>query len=261
MSMIMIDSKVSVPMTNEQKEMFKRWAREKYADYESYKKGMREENEVERYVHMNVLTAEMKSMWIESERYVKVRSSDLGVKRIQMYRQRIAKKVKYMKRKLGEYAYKDELLEMRRRERERMREGDENRRNNFMRIVRNELGEERYLELMNREDVTEENIHRYLRMSRLPPPYQYDVPPRPAIPVSVKYITKEISLEEGKSDTKEECSICMEKHNMSAVMEGKCGHQMGKSCFEEWAKKSNGHVYCPLCRGNCDTVYELGTNG
>jgi len=254
MSMIMIDSKVSVPMLNEQKEMFKRWAREKYADYESYKKGLREENEVERYVHMNVLTAEMKRVWLESERYVNVRSNDLGVKRLQLYRQRIAKKVKYMKTKLGEYAYKEELVEMRRRERERMREGDENRRNNFMRIVRNELGEERYLELMNRGDVTEENIHRYLRMSRVPPHYEAH---REPVPVSVKYTTKEISEEEAMSLMKDECCICMEKHIMTTVIEGKCGHQMGKCCFQEWANKSTDHVYCPLCRGNCDTVCEL----
>ena len=34
----------------------------------------------------------------------------------------------------------------------------------------------------------------------------------------------------------------------------RCGHQMGKCCFQEWAKESTNHVYCTLCRGKCNTM-------
>jgi len=75
--------------------------------------------------------------------------------------------------------------------------------------------------------------------------------------VFVNYTKKEIENLDAIKGMKDECCICMEKHSINKVIEGKCGHQMGKSCFQEWANKSKGHVYCPLCRGNCDTVWEL----
>lgn len=248
MSIIVIDSKVSVPMTNEQKQSYKEWLREKYSDYESYKRSMREDESIERYIRTNILTEDMKTILMESEAYVNVRSEELGVKRMQLYRQRIMNKMKYMKTKLGEYAYKEEIQEIRRQERERARVDTENRRINFLRMLMNEIGEERYRVLMNTPGINENNIFEYVRIQR---------PAQETGPVSVKYTKKEINEKEAMEGMKDDCCICMEKHSMNTVIECKCGHQMGKCCFQEWANKSKGHVYCPLCRGNCDTVWEL----
>lgn len=236
MSIIVIDGKVSVPMSNEQKETFKTWVKEIYADYESYKTGIRTDDTIDRYIRSKIFTEDMKRVWVESEYYVNVRSDDLGVKRIQMYRKRLMSKIKYMKTKLGEFAYKDEILEIRRQERERMRLENENRRRNFLRIIMNEIGEERFRTLINTPGITEANIEQYLGT------------------VTVSYITKELSPEDSTTLMKDDCCICMEKHTMNSIIEGKCGHQMGLCCFQEWVKKSKVHVYCPLCRGHCDTV-------
>ena len=75
--------------------------------------------------------------------------------------------------------------------------------------------------------------------------------------VFVNYTKKEIENLDAIKGMKDNCCICMEEHSINKVIEGACGHQMGKSCFQKWANKSKGHVYCPLCRGNCDTVWEL----
>jgi hypothetical protein len=144
---------------------------------------------------------------MESEPYKNVRSDDVEVKRMQLYRQRIMNKIKYMKTKLGEYAFKEEI----RQERERT--------NAVLQFVR----------------------------------IQHNT----AAPVNVNYTKKEIKFQEAAKGMKDDCCICMEKHSINTVIEGKCGHQMGKGCFQQWANKSKGHVYCPLCRGNCDTVWEL----
>ena len=244
MSVIVIDGKVSVPVSMEQKEEFKTWVKELYVDHASYKAALRTDDTVDRYIRSKIFTEDMKRVWVESEYYVNVRSDDLGVKRVQIYRQRLLSKIKYMKTKLGEFAYKEEIVEFRRQERERIRQESENRRRQFMRILINEIGEDRYRLLMNTPGITEANIEQYLGK------------------VIVSYVTtKELSQEEKNTLMKDDCCICMEKHTMDSVIEGKCGHQMGKCCFQEWVKKSKGHVYCPLCRGVCDTVYIGGTGG
>ena len=209
MSSIVIDKIVSVPVSNHQKQLFKTWLREKYSDYESYKASSRNDQTIETYIRMNILTEDMNTVLIESEQYKNVRSEDLGVKRMQLYRKRIMNKIKYMKAKLEAFAYHEEIIQ----ERERTTA--------MLQIVR-----------------VQQN----------------------SAPVIVNYTKKEIKCTDAIKGMTDDCCICMEKHSINKVIEGKCGHQMGKSCFQEWANKSKGHVYCPLCRGNCDTVWELVLN-
>jgi len=74
----------------------------------------------------------------------------------------------------------------------------------------------------------------------------------------VKYNKKEIGKEEGLLAMEEDCCICMDKHELNSVVEGPCGHKVGKWCFEEWSKKCrSGCVTCPLCRANCNEVSEM----
>ena len=248
---VVIDSKVSIPMSNADKFAFKTWIRDKYVDYASYKAALRNDNSIDTYVRTNILTQDMKTMWIESESYVNVKSDDLGVKRIQLYRSRINNKVKYMKMKLGEFAYKEELLAIRRQEQERVRLANERRRADLIRILTNEIGEERYREfIISNPQVTEANMLSYLSMSRR----NRNIV---KLGVNVTYTKKEISQEDAESLMTDDCCICMEKHTLNSVIQGSCGHQIGKCCFQEWANKSKTNVYCPLCRADCNHVSEL----
>ena len=108
---------------------------------------------------------------------------------------------------------------------------------NVQNLLLNELGNEVFMDIMNR---------------------QYTPPVIKTKPVksNVSYRKKYISEDEAQTLMKDECCICMEKHTMESIVQGICGHQMGKCCFEEWAKKSTNHVYCPLCRGKCNTMWE-----
>lgn len=224
-----IDSKVSLPVTEEQQNSFKTWVREKYENYTLYVRALRNDNSIDIYIRSNILTQDMKSIWIESEPYVNVVSDDLTVKRIQLYRSRIIKKVKYMKLKLGEFAYKEEVQEIRRQQRIR-REELENRRILYMNMINLAAGEE-------------ERMYEYIMNNNKK--------------IEVIYNKKEISEEEAESLMEEDCCICMEKHTMNSVIEGQCGHQIGKCCFQEWAKNSKKHIDCPLCRGKCNHVTEF----
>jgi hypothetical protein len=243
---VVIDSKVSVSVTNEQKLAFKTWIREKYVDYTSYKSALRNDPSIDDYIRANILTEDMKTMWVESEPYVNVVSTDLRVKRIQLYRTRIIKKVKYMITKLGEFAYNEEIQEQRRVVEQRIREQAEARRHQSLMIrnyFMNELGEERFHELMNTPGVTDAN-------------YVERATDLLTIRVKISYTKKEISEQEAETLMAEECCICMDKHTMNSVVQGKCGHQIGKACFQEWASKCASHVSCPLCRTSCGSVTE-----
>jgi len=103
----------------------------------------------------------------------------------------------------------------------------------------NELGNEVFMDMMNTQYTT--------------PPVIKTKP----VKSNVSYRKTYIPQDEAQTLMKDECCICMEKHTMDSIVQGKCGHQMGKCCFQEWAKKSTNHVYCPLCRGNCNTMSEL----
>lgn len=73
----------------------------------------------------------------------------------------------------------------------------------------------------------------------------------------VRYIVKEISNEESVLSMKDECCICMEKHTLNSIIQGPCGHQIGKVCFEQWSKMCVCHVTCPLCRIPCVEVIDM----
>jgi hypothetical protein len=74
----------------------------------------------------------------------------------------------------------------------------------------------------------------------------------------VQYTQKEISKEEALLPMLDDCCICMEKHRIHSTIQAPCGHQIGKSCFQEWARKCTHHdVSCPLCRVHCHEVLEM----
>jgi|Laugresubdmm15sn_1035100.scaffolds.fasta_scaffold17832_2 hypothetical protein len=243
---IVIDTKLTVPVTEEQSEAFARWAKSLYGNYREYNEALKSTTRIDEFIRANLLPTEMKQVWDESELYVRSRSNEPHVKECKLYRQRINKKVSYMKVKLGEYAYRYEVRAYRQEEQQKIRQQLRARRINILMHVHG-LEEELYNRLVNDPGLTEANMHEYIERVRNSPLKKYNV----------SYNKKEISEEYANTWMKDDCCICMDKHTMNSIIEGPCGHQIGKYCFQEWSKKAKGHVNCPLCRGECDTVSEL----
>ena len=234
-----VDSKLNVAVSDAQVEAFKTWAKERYENYNNYKTGMRRDNSVEVYVRSNILPQEMKSVWREAEPYTKVVSDDLRIKRLMLYRRRIQNKVRYMSVHLGELTYEEEVAEERRQKRERVRQQREEEERQRIRMEEMEV-------FRQQEGVIVVDI----------PLRGVEGVPRTIMKGVTTYKKKQLTSEELKEPMKEDCSICMEKHDMCSVIEGPCGHQFGKSCFERWVNNSRYIVKCPLCRGDCTEVCE-----
>lgn len=86
----------------------------------------------------------------------------------------------------------------------------------------------------------------------------------PLIPIEVTYHKKTVTEETLRNTMVDDCCICLNKHTICSVIEGPCGHQIGKGCFQEWAKKSTNTTTttrtttrCPLCRTDCNEVTEF----
>jgi len=79
----------------------------------------------------------------------------------------------------------------------------------------------------------------------------------------VTYHKKTVTEETLRTTMVDDCCICLNKHQMCSVIEGPCGHQIGKGCFQEWVKKSTTTTTtttttrCPLCRTDCNEVTEF----
>lgn len=232
---IVIDNKLSVPVTEEQILAFKTWAIEKYGDYTTYSTAVRNDNSIDIYVRSNILTQDMKSMWIESEPYINIRSDDLRVKRIKLYRKRIINKVRYMKIHLGDLTFEDEVHEMLRLRRENMRLTIESQRETYTRIINDEIARFR----------TEEEYRRILNMAT---PYTNENKYTETKSIKPKPVSNELF----NSIMTDDCSICMEKHIISQSCQTPCGHIFGSTCLRNWKYDS-----CPLCRSVCTFIYEF----
>ena len=243
---IVIDTKLTLPVTEDQSQAFARWAKSQYSNFREYNEALKSTRTIEEYIRENLMPTEMKQVWEESELYVRSRSNEPHVKQYKLYRQRINKKINYMKVKLGEFAYRYEVRAYRQEEQQKIREQLRARRINIL-LHFHGLEDELFNILVNDPGLTEANMHDYIARVRNASLKKYNV----------SYNKKEISEEYANTLMKEDCCICMDKHTMNSIIEGPCGHQIGKYCFQEWSKKAKGHVNCPLCRGECDTVCVL----
>lgn len=213
-----INSSLTVPVTYDQVNAFKTWARETYATYAAYNaESSRSDNPIYLYIRSNILTPEMNTVLIESEPFVRTRLNDSHVKELKMNRKRVNDKIRYMKTKLGKLAFKEEAEQLRLEAAYRA----------FAPIFLEQLRQERQ---------------------------RLGLPER-RLPVSYK-ITK-ISKLDAQLPMLDDCCICMEKHQLNSVIEGPCGHKLGKTCFKEWVTKCKHTVTCPLCRVTCNEVLEI----
>lgn len=288
MSSATINSSLTVPVTDEQLNAFKTWARERYATHAAYNEAAKtSNNDINEYIITNILPSEMKAILVESEPFVGSRSTDLRVKEIQLNRRRVNNKVRYMKNKLGKSVFREEdvitIIEQR-----NTRISDARRR--FRQILRVTnptfvVAEER----ARHDRVIRSYIMRLLEEANFLISVYFVLQVNAALELEclqaiaigmnrtttwnhlinllsrqreVVFKTTAISEEVASKPMKEDCSICLNNHEMNDVIEGPCGHQFGKYCFQEWTKKcSAANVGCPLCRGNCNQVTEFIVQG
>lgn len=276
---IVIDSTISLQLTDDKVVAFIEWAKVRYSCYTLYKIASTRQTDdaLDEYIKTNLLPQYMKTLLRFSEQYVGVRSNDGYIKELRMNRRRILNKVRYIKDKLGKITFKEELQEWRRHEREikremrrrqqQLRELEEG----LVREIEQEYRErvqgiipennERVVAIVNgiidlttdnleqdREQFVSETLEIYRQ-------HYFQLMMDKEQRVIVTYKKKEIT--EDESSCVMECCICMEEHNICSTIEGPCGHKLGKGCFGEWVKKSKTNVCCPLCRGNCDEVSEF----
>jgi hypothetical protein len=103
-----------IPITDQQLEAFKSWAVEKYANFHTYINACRNQTAVDVYIRANILTEEMKAVLCESEPLMGNITTDIHEKRMQLYHKRIINKINYMKMKLGEMVFAEEIRQLRR---------------------------------------------------------------------------------------------------------------------------------------------------
>jgi len=219
------------PVTDGQVEAFSAWAQNTYGTYSGYI-GAFKAPAIDTYIRTHILPMEMKSILRETEPYVGVKSVDIHMSRLQMYRKRILDKIKYMKGKLGKLAFPVEAEQIRRNKREA--------------IIR------RRQQIEALEAQQRRYFAAYAEAVRLGLEFSPEIGPEIARPTIVKKpLTKEEVVTCVMDDN---CVICMDAHKMIDACTTNCGHQFGSACLTKWAKiAGHNHNYhagtkCPLCR-------------
>ena len=284
-----VNFRVNVPITNEQVNAFKTWVREKYENSAAFHAalGAANNNEISEYIITNILPSEMKAILDEAAPFVGSRSTDVRVKELQLKRRKIVDKVRYIKDKLSTKVYNgvDRLAHEVTMEARANRHSDARRRfRELLRVTQPTfaLAEERarsgnriirkyIMRLLEEADYLMRLYFLFQLDSRIDLEYLqsiaivitrratwYKLNRLLSIQKTVVFKTTAISEELASNPMKEDCCICLNSHELNAVVEGPCGHQFGKYCFQEWSKKcTNTTVACPLCRGNCNEVAEF----
>lgn len=283
-----VNFRVNVPLTQQQVNAFKTWVREKYENSAAFQAalGAANNNEINEYIITNILPSEMKAILDEAAPFVGSRSTDARVKELQLKRRKIVDKVRYIKDKLRTKFYSGvdrvahELTmearanrhsDARRRFREVLRitqptfalaeeraRGDRNIRSCVMRLLEEADFLMRVYFLFQLDSRVDLEYLQSIAIAIIRTPIWHQLNRLLSIQKTVVFKTTAISEELALKPMKEDCCICLNSHELNAVVEGPCGHQFGKYCFQEWSKKcTNATVACPLCRGNCNEVAEF----
>jgi len=284
-----VNFRVNVSVTNEQVNAFKTWVREKYENSAAFHAalGAANNNEISEYIITNILPSEMKAILDEAAPFVGSRSTDARVKELQLKRRKIVDKVRYIKDKLSTKVYSSgvdrvahELTvearanhhsDARRRFREVLRitqptfalaeeraRRDRNIRSCVMRLLEEADLLMRVYFLFQLDSRVDLEYLQSIAIAIIRTPTWYQLNRLLSMQKTLVFKTTAISEELASNPMKEDCCICLNSHELKAVVEGPCGHQFGKYCFQEWSKKcTNATVACPLCRGNCNEVAEF----
>jgi hypothetical protein len=284
-----VNFRVNVPVTDEQVNAFKTWVREKYANSAAFQAalGAANNNEINEYIITNILPSEIKAILVEAAPFVGSRSTDARVKELQHKRRKIIDKVRYLKDKLARLVFSEaenrQMYDVTMQERANRHADARRRFREVLRVTQPTfvMAEERarhdrtirsyVMRILEEADFLTRVYVLYELDSRVDLEYLQSI----AIAIvrtpiwhklirllserrSVEFKKTAISEELASTHMKEDCCICFDNHELNAVVEGPCGHQFGKYCFQEWSKKcTNANVACPLCRGNCNQVAEF----
>jgi hypothetical protein len=251
-----MNSRVTIPTTREQEQAFSIWATTMYGNYAAYQAGIATTTDVDEYIRAYLFTDEMITAWIESDSYVRIRSEDEHVKRCKLNRKKLNDKVRYMRTKLGKIAFAEEINQERQSSRVVQYHARTESRNvvqeRSIRQIMVELYGEHVLQQVQRLNPNErEQIIRYFERLR-----QAEIE-RNHRRVTVQYTKKELTKIVADAPMQDDCCICMDRHTLKTTIQGPCGHIIGKSCFQDWANKCHQNVSCPLCRVNCNEVFEI----
>ena len=208
-----------IPVTDENVSAFSQWVRQKYSNYTEYKKSSREP-ELDIYIRTNIFTRDMKTIWSVSQPYVDMTTDNLRIKRLILYRQRLVKKIKYMKIKLGKLTFVDEAEVIREQARQRSQQ---------LRLRRQQL-----------EAVRTRHLYDYSIQTTIVPQT-----------IERTIVPQTVTQEEANKEMDDECVICMSRHKLLDVWTTPCKHQFGAKCLAKWKYNT-----CPLCRELCNEVTE-----
>ena len=270
-----MNSRVTIPTTIEQEEAFSIWATTRYSNYAAYQAGIATTTVVDEYIREYLFTDEMISAWIESDSYVRIRSEDEHVKRCKLNRKKLNDKVRYMRHKLGKIAFAREInqerlasrvvevvvqQEQQEQQQQRVRIQQRHQLRVRERQIREQVIElygEHIVSQIQRLNPTErEQVIVYFERLRNQQVADFERQQNHQ-GVSVKYTKKELTKLVADSPMQDDCCICMDRHTLNSAIQGPCGHIIGKSCFQDWASKCKIDVSCPLCRVNCNEVFEI----
>ena len=218
------------PVTDGQVEAFGTWIKNIYGSYNGYL-GALNAPAIDKYIRTHILPLDMKSVLRETEPYIGVKHCDIHIKRLQLYRERILAKIKYMKCKLGKLVFPVIAAQIRRDKRDEV-------------IRRRQAIEEarlRYQQLMAV----------YVVVDRL----RFGIPSTPST-MTHTIVQKQLSKEE--ADTccmDDDCVICLSTHKMMDACTINCGHQFGRICLAKWKNDT-----CPLCRTTIKEITEFVLN-
>uniref|UniRef100_A0A6C0HHY1 RING-type domain-containing protein n=1 Tax=viral metagenome TaxID=1070528 RepID=A0A6C0HHY1_9ZZZZ len=204
MDIIISTSKV-IPTSTEQVESFSAWATGKYQTYKEYMNPTQKE-EISKRIRSNIFTVEMKSMWRDTEPYVGMKTPDIHIGRLLVYRKRLEEKLKFMREKLGKLAFPVEAASI--REHQRVESS------------------RRRLERQAPVAVVSMWLPEHQGQGLIPK------------------VFKQLTEEEAKAKMEEACAICMNHHSMVHTCLVNCGHRFGAACFKKWSDKHANCPLC-----------------
>lgn len=217
-----------IPVTHEQMEAFSVWANGRYASYAAYKADIRN-NAINEYIRTHIFTPDMQTLWnLFSEPHNPAFADPVHFSRLLTYRDRLTKKITYMKTKLGKHAFPQEA-----------------------RVIRARLTEQRHERERQRiADMRIRVTQELLMQATQEPNLQNAIPSRTHRPLFTREIKLQtLSPEEANKEMEDDCAICMIKHAIRETCTTPCGHHFGTACLDKWK-----HAACPLCRSVCSEV-------
>ena len=105
MSDIVITAQLKLAITDEVRNAYINMCRDRYSNYAAYKTACKGNGILDSYIRTHLFTSDMYAVWRNTEPFVGVKTEDIRVKRLQLYRKRLQSKINNFKYQLGKLAY------------------------------------------------------------------------------------------------------------------------------------------------------------